>query len=105
MSTKKEQIVKLLLEGYDKSTIAKMLDTQYSYVWSIAKKADAPTKSIVKKDTISQQIRDLSDQGYDRSFISKKLRIDYSFVHNILKRHKEADSDEQEENVGTTKKS
>jgi len=108
IETKKDKIIELLRQGIDKSAIARLLDTQYSYVWSVAKKLEKeiPHKR-VQRDSISQQIRDLADNGYGRAHISKKLRIDYSFVHNVLKRYNQLreedmhEGDQQKENCQT----
>jgi DNA invertase Pin-like site-specific DNA recombinase len=87
-NSKSSQIRRLLDEGKSVAEIAKELNSNYSFVYGVAKRhLNGETATTPKKDSISQKIRDMFDNGMKRGEIARELNVDYSFVFSVVKAH------------------
>jgi len=88
--SKSDAMRKMHDEGLTVAQIAKQLQANYSFVYSVIKRyreEGAPQRN--KRNTKSEQMRRLYDQGYKVADIAKKMNANYAFVYGVIKRYKE----------------
>lgn len=86
---KSDQMRKLHEQGATVAQIAKELDANYSFVYSVIKKfkeEGAPHRSV--EGSKSEQMRMLFDQGKSVATIAKELDVNYAFAYGVIRRYK-----------------
>lgn len=86
-------------QGYTVAQIAKELQANYSFVYSVVKKykeEGAPQRT--KKNTKSEQMRRMYDDGKTVAQIAKELNANYAFVYGVIKRYKEQKGETNDNN-------
>lgn len=92
-NSKSEKIRSLFSEGKSVSEISKMLDSNYSFVYSVVqtyclKNGIEMTTNSESKSSKSDEIRRLYDEGKTIGEIAKQLNSNYSFVWVVCDKYR-----------------
>jgi transposase len=95
--SKSEQIRNMYLEGRNINEIAKELNSNYSFVYTVVKKLCDKNGLELRHtvtDSKSDKIRSMWDNGMTVGQISKELNTNYSYVWTVVEKYRK----EQEQN-------
>jgi transposase len=88
--SKSDVMRKLADEGKTVAEIAKITQSNYSFVYSVVKRyKDEGMVTRDKSGTKSETMRVLFKEGLTVAEIAKKLNANYAFVYGVIKRYKE----------------